>query len=142
MEARTLGPFLPTNKRPSTAATNESEFFIHRISRAPQPQQPCTAEQFVGRAAKKQASEPPAETHWGKEKQRMGGTSTSMACKHTRKKQALPQDKQPTMFSPNTKPAPPETQHAVPQHCKRNPTNPNQKRKPLLSMILPQVHLR
>lgn len=35
MEARTLGPFLPTNKRPSTAATNESEFFIHRISRAP-----------------------------------------------------------------------------------------------------------
>ena len=41
-------------------------FFILRISRAPQPQQPCTAEQFVGRAAKKQASEPPAETHWGK----------------------------------------------------------------------------
>lgn len=89
MEARTLGPFLPTNKRPSTAATNESEFFIHRISRAPQPQQPCTAEQVVGRAAKKQASEPPAETHWGKEKQRMGGTSTSMACKHTRKKTSV-----------------------------------------------------
>lgn len=142
MEARTLGPFLPTNKRPSTAATNESEFFIHRISRAPQPQQPCTAEQFVGRAAKKQASEPPRRNTLGEEKQRMGGTSTSMACKHTRKKQALPQDKQPTMFPPNTKPAPLETQHAVPQHCKRNPTNPNQKRKPPLSMILPQVHLR
>jgi hypothetical protein len=27
----------------------------------------------------------PAEAHWGGEKQRMGGTSTSMACKHTRK---------------------------------------------------------
>jgi hypothetical protein len=35
MEARTLGPCLPTNKRPSTAATNESKF-IHRIYRAPQ----------------------------------------------------------------------------------------------------------
>ena len=142
MEARTLGPFLPTNKRPSTAATNESEFFIHRISRAPQPQQPCTAEQFVGRAAKKQASEPPAETHWGKKNKGWVGQAQAWPTSTHEKKQALPQDKQPTMFPPNTKPAPLETQHAVPQHCKRNPTNPNQKRKPLLSMILPQVHLR
>lgn len=35
MEARTLGPCLPTNKRPSTAATNESKF-IHRFYQAPQ----------------------------------------------------------------------------------------------------------
>ena len=59
---------------------------------------------------------------------------------HT-KNQALPRDKQPTMFPPSTKPAPLETHHKVP-HCNRHPTNPNQKRKPLLSMILPQVHLR
>jgi hypothetical protein len=86
MEARTLGPFLPTNKRPSTAATNESEFFIHRISRAPQPQQPCTAEQFVGRAAKKQASEPPAETHWGKKnKGWVGQAQAWLASTHTKK---------------------------------------------------------
>ena len=47
---------------------------------------------------------------------------------HT-KKQALPRDKQPTMFPPNTKPAALETHHKVP-HCNQNPTAPNQKRKP------------
>ena len=141
MEARTLGPCLPTIKRPSTAATDESEFYPSYLPSTSTLQKPHPAEQIIGRAPKKQASEPLAETHWGKEKQRMGGTSTSKACKHTRKKQALPRDKQPTMFPPNTKPAPLETHHKVP-HCHRNPTSPNQKREPLLSMILPQVHLR
>src|SRR3984885_13434497 len=84
----------------------------------------------------------PRRNTLGEEKQRMGGTSTSMACKHKRKKQGCPKKKKQTMSPPNTKPAPLETQHPIPQHCKRNPTSPNQKRKPLLSMILPQVHLR
>ena len=67
MEARSLGPCLPMNKRTSTTNMNESKF-IHCITQAPQLQQPCPAEQIVGRAPKKQASEPPAETNWGKEK--------------------------------------------------------------------------
>jgi len=52
------------------------------------------------------------------------------------KKQALPQDKQPTMFPPNTKLASLEIHHTIP-NFNQNQTNLNQKRKPLLSMILP-----
>jgi len=66
MEAHTLGPCLPTNKRLSITATNESEFYPSYLPGTLTLQQPCPAEQIVGRAPKKQAPEPPAETHWGK----------------------------------------------------------------------------
>lgn len=70
MEAHTLGPCLPTNKRLSTTTANESEFYPSYLPSTSTLQQPCPSKQIVERAPKKQASEPPAETHWGKEKQR------------------------------------------------------------------------
>ena len=123
MEARTLGPCLPTIKRPSAAATDESEFYPSYLPSTSTLQQPRPAEQIVGRAPKKQASEPLAETHWGKEKQRMGGTSTSKACKHTRKKQALPREQ-----ATNNVPA--EHQTRSPRDAPQSPTLPSKPNQP------------
>ena len=129
MEARTLGPCLPTNKRPSTAAANESEFYPSYLPSTSTLQQPRPAEQIAGRAPKKQASEPPAENTLGERKTKDGWDKHKRGLQAHTKKQALPRDKQPTMFQPNTRPAALETHHKVP-HCNRNPTTPNQKRKP------------
>lgn len=128
MEARTLGPCLPTNKTPSTTATNESEFYPSYLPSTSTLQQRCPAKQIGGRAPKKQASKPPTKTHRGKEKQRMGGTSTSMACKRTRKNKHYLQTSKPRMFLPNTKPATPRDAPQSPTlQSKTNQPEPKKK---------------
>ena len=77
MEARTLGPCLPTNKRPSIAAANEPEFYPSYLPSTSTLQQPCSAKQIVGRAPKKQAFEPPAENTLGERKDK-GHNETSV----------------------------------------------------------------
>ena len=66
MEARTLGPCLPTNKIPSTAAMNESEFYPSYLPSTSTLQQPCPVEQIVGRAPKKQLPNPLQKHNGGK----------------------------------------------------------------------------
>ena len=144
------GPHLPTNKRPSTAATNEPEFFL-RISQAPRLQRPCPAEHTVGEGALEQrASEPHTKNPSGKRiKKDAGQAQASLARTGNNERElkignqqcwkSLSQEAPPRQ---SIKPALLETHRTSLDYIQSKPKLPKRKNKTLLSMILPQVHLR